>query len=108
MTFHSHLDGARQSSAPERSGHDGAWFLDQNDAANLKTLTRSELQLGVKAVHGSGFFFTILGNVERLLRCTSGSKNSTYIILARSSCSSFLQFLRRRCGFTSHEDFIEV
>jgi hypothetical protein len=61
-----------------------------------------------KAVRGSDLFFTILGDVERLLRCTSGSKNNTYSFLAHSSYSSFLQFLRRRCGFTPHEDLIEV
>jgi hypothetical protein len=46
-----------------------------------------------KAVRGSDLFFTILGDVERLLRCTSGSKNNTYSFLAHSSYSSFLQFL---------------
>jgi hypothetical protein len=61
-----------------------------------------------KAVRGSDFFFTTIGDVERLLRCTSGSKNITYSFLAHSSCSPFLQFLRRRCGFTPLEDLIEV
>jgi hypothetical protein len=43
-----------------------------------------------KAVCGSDFFFMILDDVEQLLRCSSGSKNSTYSFLAHSSCSSFL------------------
>jgi hypothetical protein len=51
--------------------------------ANPETLTRSELQLGAaaKALHDSDFFFMILDDVERLLRCTSAYKNRTYSFL---------------------------
>jgi hypothetical protein len=103
--FHSRLARAHWSSTPE---HSGAWRCVISSSKRCGKLGEPYPKRVAAWGDGEGGARWFLGDVERLLRCTSGSKNSTYSFLAHSSCSSFLQFLRRCCRFTPHEDLIEV